>query len=143
MYADLKTSRSPDVIPKCAPGCTGYSSNFEVKNPLPFEITIDSISTQAGVNGTVFAQFDQPFPGSSFVVPALGSANSGTFGNVSLVQGATASLAIIPLGELDIIKADVQLRALTFNGLLGVPLEIDDLKQSGVSTTYTLDLTGQ
>jgi hypothetical protein len=80
----------------------------QVKNPLPFELTIDSIFTQAGVNGTVFAQFNKSFK--SFVVPPFGSANSGTFGNVTLVQGAIASLSIIPLGELDILQANVNLR---------------------------------
>ncbi|KAI0033833.1 hypothetical protein K488DRAFT_69593 [Vararia minispora EC-137] len=114
------------------------STNFNVSNPLPFELTIDRISTLAGVNGTVFANFTQSFQ--HFVVPPLGTANSGTFGNVLLTQGAVASLDIIPLGELDIINADVNLRALTIGGALGIPLPIDGLKQKNVTTTYTLSL---
>jgi hypothetical protein len=84
-----------------------------VKNPLPFELTLKRVSTDAGLNGTVFASFDQTF--TRFVVPPLGSANSGTFGNVELVQGATASLGIIPFGELDIIEADIELKYVTIN----------------------------
>lgn len=79
-----------------------------MKNPLPFELTIDRVTNEAGINKTVFAQFDQSF--TKFVVPPLGSANSGTFGNVNLTQGATAALSIVPLGELDIITANVFIR---------------------------------
>ncbi|KAI0321274.1 hypothetical protein OF83DRAFT_360193 [Amylostereum chailletii] len=114
------------------------STNFDVKNPLPFELTIDRVFTQAGVNGIIYAEFDQPF--TDFVVPALSTANSGTFPNVSLTQGALASLGIIPLGELDIITANVQIRAATINGQLGIPIPIDDLKQTAVPTNYTLNL---
>ena len=109
---------------------------LSVKNPLPFELTIESISTDAGVNGTVYASFSHTFPtGQKVVVPPLGTASSGMISNVTLVQGATASLAIIPLGYLDIIKADTNLKLLTINGELGIPLEVDDLKQSDVPTT--------
>lgn len=66
------------------------------------------------------------------MVPPLGTASSGVFGNVTLVQGAIASLAIIPLGYLDIINADASLRLLTIDGALGIPLEVDGLKQSNV-----------
>ena len=54
----------------------------------------------SGVDGTTYAHFDQAFD--SLVVPAGGTANSGTFGNVLLTQGALASLGIIPLGSLDV-----------------------------------------
>ena len=79
-----------------------------MKDPLPFELTIDNFENDAGVNGTVFMHFDQSFE--KFIVPPFGTANSGTFGNVTLTQGATDTLAIIPLGELDILNANVQLR---------------------------------
>ncbi|VDC06712.1 unnamed protein product [Peniophora sp. CBMAI 1063] len=119
------------------------SVDFTVKNPLPFELTIDSISTDAGVNNTVYASFSHTFPSDQkLVVPALGTASSGVFGNVILVQGAIASLDIIPLGYLDILNADANLRLLTINGELGIPLEVDGLKQSDVPATYSLDLTG-
>ena len=109
---------------------------LSVKNPLPFELTIESISTDAGVNGTVYASFSHTFPtGQKVVVPPLGTASSGMVSNVTLVQGATASLAIIPLGYLDIIKADADLKLLTINGELGIPLEVDGLKQSNVPAT--------
>ncbi|KAA1477235.1 hypothetical protein DENSPDRAFT_844432 [Dentipellis sp. KUC8613] len=115
------------------------SVNFTVKNPLPFEITIDHATTDAGVNGTIYSHFDQPF--TTFVVPALGTANSGTFGNVTLTQGAIASLPIIPLEELDILNADVQVRVATIKGKLGIPIPLDGIKQTNVSTTYSLALS--
>ncbi len=67
------------------------------------ELNIQFVQTDAGVNGEIFAHFDQGFD--SFVVPAHGTANSGTFGNVLLTNGALASLVIIPLGFLDISVA--------------------------------------
>lgn len=79
-----------------------------VQNPLPFEITIDRAVTQAGVAGVVDASFNQSF--TSFIIPAFGSANSGTFPDVTLPLGALAALAIIPLQELDILNADVSVR---------------------------------
>ncbi|KZV62022.1 hypothetical protein PENSPDRAFT_658474 [Peniophora sp. CONT] len=119
------------------------SVNFTVKNPLPFELTLDSISTDAGINGTVYASFSHDFPSSNkLVVPPLGTSASGIVTNVTLVQGAIASLDIIPLGYLDIIKADADLRLLTIDGVLGVPLEVDGLKQSNVLATYAVDLSG-
>ena len=57
----------------------------------------------SGVGGETYAHFDQPF--TSFTVPAKGSANSGKFGNVVLTKGAILSLAIIPLGHLDVFAA--------------------------------------
>lgn len=77
--------------------------NFDVVNPTDADLVIDFVQADASVNGEIFAHFDQPF--SNFVVPARGTANSGTFGNVLLTQGALNSLGIIPLGELDISAA--------------------------------------
>ncbi|KAG6909359.1 hypothetical protein DXG01_000959 [Tephrocybe rancida] len=104
------------------------------KNPLPFELTIDRVVSSAGLNGTVFATFDQTFA-KPVVLPPLGSKNSGTFGNVLLTQGADASLAIVPEGKLDLSKTNVFVRAGTIGGILGFPLEIDNLKQTAVPTT--------
>ncbi|KAJ7508355.1 hypothetical protein B0H11DRAFT_1964524 [Mycena galericulata] len=116
------------------------SINFEAQNPLIFELTIDSVSSTAGINGTEYASFNYTFP-KPVVVPALGSANSGEIPNVLLTQGAIASLNIIPLGYLDLLNVDVNVRALTIDGLLGIPLSITGLHQKNVSTTYDLDLS--
>ncbi|KAG5639637.1 hypothetical protein H0H81_008798 [Sphagnurus paluster] len=110
------------------------SANFDVKNPLPLELAIDRVVSSAGVNGTVYAKFDQTFA-KAVVVPLLGSVNSGTFGNVLLTKGIDASLDLVPLGWLDLISTDVYVRAGTVNGKLGIPLTIQGLKQSKVTTT--------
>ncbi|KAJ7438955.1 hypothetical protein B0H11DRAFT_572630 [Mycena galericulata] len=113
--------------------------DFEAQNPLLFELTIDSVSTQAGLNGTVFASFQHVFS-RPVVVPPLHQKNSGNITNVLLTQGAEASLAIIPFGVLDLINVDVNVRALTVAGFGGIPLVITGLHQSNVPTTYVLDL---
>ncbi|KAG5340189.1 hypothetical protein J132_04208 [Termitomyces sp. J132] len=114
------------------------SVNFDAKNPLPFELTIDRVVSSAGLNGTVFATFDHTFStllSTPFVIPPLGTANSGTFNNVTLTQGAMATLVIIPEGVLDLTNTNVFVRAGTIQGKLGFPLQIDGLKQSSVPTT--------
>ncbi|KAF8971797.1 hypothetical protein BDZ97DRAFT_1146098 [Flammula alnicola] len=116
------------------------SVDFDVKNPLPIELTLDSVNAQAGVNGTVFATFNHTFPTPGLVVPPLSTVNSGTIDNVLLTQGAIASLAIIPLGVLD-LNTNAQVRAFTINGALGIPIPLDGLKQSSVPTNYDLSLT--
>ncbi|KAH8824554.1 hypothetical protein DL96DRAFT_1712811 [Flagelloscypha sp. PMI_526] len=115
------------------------SVNFDLKNDLLFELTIDSISSKAGINGTVYADFNYTFP-KPIVVPALGKANSGQIPDVLLTQGAIASLDIIPLGYLDVIEADVNVRALTINGKLGIPIPIEGLKQDNVKANYEISL---
>ena len=80
-----------------------------VKNPLPIELTLDSVSSQAGLNGTVFATFTHTFPKPGLVVPPLGTKNSGTIDNVLLTQGAIASLDIIPFGVLN-LNTDANIR---------------------------------
>ncbi|KAF8215656.1 hypothetical protein K438DRAFT_2007977 [Mycena galopus ATCC 62051] len=82
---------------------------FEAQNPLIFELTLDSVSSTSGINGTVYASFNHTFS-TPVVVPPLGTANSGVVPDVLLTQGATASLAIIPLGYLDLINVDIHLR---------------------------------
>ncbi|KAJ7117062.1 hypothetical protein C8R44DRAFT_841541 [Mycena epipterygia] len=114
--------------------------NFEAKNPLLFELTLDSVSTQAGLNGTVYATFQHTFP-KPVVVRPLKQANSGDITDVLLTQGAIISLSIIPLGILDLINVDVNVRALTIDGIGGIPLVISGLHQASVPTTYTLDLS--
>ncbi|KAG6860854.1 hypothetical protein C0995_006718 [Termitomyces sp. Mi166 len=97
------------------------------KNPLPFELTIDRVMSSAGVNGTLFATFDHTFFAPFIVVP-LGTANSGTFSNVTLTQGIDALFAIILAGVLDLMKTDMFVRVATIKGKLGFPLQIDGLK---------------
>ncbi|KAJ7292554.1 hypothetical protein C8J57DRAFT_1266310 [Mycena rebaudengoi] len=116
------------------------SVDFQAQNPLIFELTLDRVSTTAGINNTVYATFDHTFA-TPVVVPPLGKANSGTVPNVLLTQGAIASLDIIPLGFLDLLDVDIHVRALTINGKLGIPLVITNLKQKNVTTTYTLALS--
>lgn len=65
------------------------------------EITFTQVDS--GLDGVTYAHFDQAYD--SFVVPAKGTANSGTVRNVLLPQGAIPSLAIIPVGKLDVFNA--------------------------------------
>lgn len=112
---------------------------FTVKNPLPIELTLERVTSSAGINSTEYASFDHTFS-DPLVVPIFGTADSGTIKNVLLTQGATASLAIIPLGFLDLLNTDVNLRAATIFGQLGIPLNVTGLKQKNVTTTYELSL---
>ncbi|KAK0234074.1 hypothetical protein IW262DRAFT_1334218 [Armillaria fumosa] len=112
---------------------------FTVKNPLPIELTLERVTSSAGINSTEYASFDHTFS-DPLVVPIFGTADSGTIKNVLLTQGATASLAIIPLGFLDLLDTDVNLRAATIFGQLGIPLDVTGLKQKNVTTTYELSL---
>ena len=106
---------------------------FRVKNPLPIELTIDSVTAKAGLNGTTYAEFTHTFK-PALVVPILGKKDSPRIENVKLVQGALASLDIIPYGVLDLQDTDVKVRAGTIFGLGGIPIPIDDLKQTNVPT---------
>ncbi|KAF9469522.1 hypothetical protein BDZ94DRAFT_1180678 [Collybia nuda] len=115
------------------------SVNFDAKNPLFIELTIDRVVSSAGLNGTVYATFDHTFS-KPVPVPPFGTKNSGTFGNVLLTQGVEASLDIIPFGVLDLMSTDVFVRAGTIGGFLGVPITLAGLKQSNVPTTYNLSL---
>ncbi|KAJ7174867.1 hypothetical protein C8R46DRAFT_1081935 [Mycena filopes] len=115
------------------------SISFEAQNPLLFELTLDRVTSSAGLNGTTYASFDHAFP-HPVVVPPLGTANSGNITNVPLTQGVDASLAIIPFQELDLQEVDINVRAGSFFGIGGVPLVISGLHQTDVPTTYILDL---
>jgi hypothetical protein len=81
-----------------------------VINPLPVELTLDSLAGSAGLNGTVVATFTHSFPSPGFVVPALSSANSGTIDNVALPQGAVGLLSKVPFGILDLTNLSSSLR---------------------------------
>jgi len=116
------------------------SINFDVQNPLPIELTLDSVNAVAGLNGTIFATFSHTFAKPGLVVPPLGIKNSGTIDNVMLPQGADASLAIIPFGILDLPDTNANIRAFTIDGLFGTPIALDGLKQTAVPTNYTLEL---
>ncbi|KAJ3822533.1 hypothetical protein F5880DRAFT_1613723 [Lentinula raphanica] len=115
------------------------SVDFTAKNPLIIELTLDKVSTIAGVNNTVYASFNHTFD-PPVVVRPLETADSGTIDNVLLVQGAINSLNIIPLGELDLMDVNISVRAATIDGFGGIPIPINGLKQSDVPTTYTLDI---
>ncbi|KAJ3932919.1 MAG: hypothetical protein NXY57DRAFT_893249 [Lentinula lateritia] len=117
-----------------------YSEVFQkaqlgtVKNPLIIELTLDRVSSLAGINNTVYASFDHTFD-PPVVVRPLGTADSGTIDDVLLVQGAINSLNIIPLEELDLLDVNVSVRAASIDGFGGIPIPIDGLKQSDVPTT--------
>ncbi|KAJ3757083.1 hypothetical protein EV360DRAFT_71422 [Lentinula raphanica] len=115
------------------------SVDFTAKNPLIIELTLDKVSSIAGVNNTVYASFNHTFD-PPVVVRPLETADSGTIDNVLLVQGAINSLNIIPLGELDLMDVNISVRAATIDGFGGIPIPINGLKQSDVPTTYTLDI---
>lgn len=77
-------------------------------NALSTPATITSMSAKFGILGLPILSFDQPFD--SFVVPALGTANSGTIPNVTLNEGVLSTLQIVLLPALDIIEADVSIK---------------------------------
>ena len=79
-----------------------------VSNPLPLEITIDNMFVQAGINDTVYFQFEQTFQ--NFTVPQLATIDSGVITNVTRPQGEIPILNIMSLGYLDIINSTVGLR---------------------------------
>jgi hypothetical protein len=116
------------------------SVNFDVKNPLPIELTLDNVSAVAGLNGSIFASFSHTFAKPGLVVPPLGTKNSGTIDNVLLTQGAIAALSIIPFQILDLPDTNASVRAFTIDGLLGIPIPLDGLEQTAVPTNYTLEL---
>ncbi|KAI0643298.1 hypothetical protein C8Q79DRAFT_1012595 [Trametes meyenii] len=76
--------------------------DFDIANPLDTDMEIQFTQVDSGLDNVTYAHFDQAFD--SFIVPAKGSANSGSVKNVVLTQGALASLGIIPVGKLDIFS---------------------------------------
>ncbi|KAI9066059.1 hypothetical protein FKP32DRAFT_1566723 [Trametes sanguinea] len=77
--------------------------DFDIANPLDTDMEITFTQVDSGLNGEIYAHFDQAFD--SFVIPAHGTANSGSVPNVLLTQGAIATLGIIPEGKLDVFNA--------------------------------------
>lgn len=59
------------------------------------------IQSTGSLDGTVYAQFTTTFDSGDYVIPPGETVVSPTIENVLLVQGAIASLAIIPDGILD------------------------------------------
>ncbi|KAF8204111.1 hypothetical protein BJ912DRAFT_1052854 [Pholiota molesta] len=114
------------------------SLNISIQNLLPLEVTLDSLAVDAGLNGTVVATFTQSFPSPGLVVPALGTANSGTIDNVALPQGAIGLLAILPFGILDLSNVNATTRQLSINGVGGIPVPLSGLSQTSVPTNYSL-----
>ncbi|KDQ57731.1 hypothetical protein JAAARDRAFT_69819 [Jaapia argillacea MUCL 33604] len=108
------------------------SINFDIHNPLDAPLVIEFVQADSGVNGETYAHFDQPF--GSFVIQPGQTTNSGTFGNVLLVQGAIASLAIIPLQRLDVFAVST-----TRVGEGGYQIPWLHLTQLNVPTTYSID----
>ncbi|KAJ7675082.1 hypothetical protein B0H17DRAFT_1161695 [Mycena rosella] len=83
------------------------SINFDMQNPLDTDLVVTFVQSDAGEFNETFAFFAEPID--NFVIPAHGTANSGTINNVLLTQGAIAALAIIPDGKLDLqARATVQ-----------------------------------
>ncbi|KIK99094.1 hypothetical protein PAXRUDRAFT_30734 [Paxillus rubicundulus Ve08.2h10] len=74
--------------------------SFDIYNPLEADLVIEFVQADGLINGEIYAHFDQAF--SNFVIPPGQTVNSGQFPHVKLVQGAVASLPIIPLGYMDI-----------------------------------------
>ncbi|KAI0821788.1 hypothetical protein BC628DRAFT_1341231 [Trametes gibbosa] len=106
--------------------------DFDIANPLDTDMEITFTQVDSGLDGVTYAHFDQAYD--SFVVPAKGTANSGTVRNVLLPQGAIPSLAIIPVGKLDVFNA-----ATVKIGEYTIPwLHLTTLQ---VPTTYHLSLS--
>ncbi|KAJ7143355.1 hypothetical protein C8R43DRAFT_1089003 [Mycena crocata] len=111
-----------------------YLTSFQMQNPLDTDLVVEFVQSNSGEFDETFAFFAEAIP--NFVIPAHGTANSGTINNVLLTQGAIASLAIIPDGKLD-----VQAAATVRIGQGGYTVPWLQLVQVGVPTAYYLDLS--
>ncbi len=107
--------------------------DFDVFNPFDTPITIAFVQSDASVEGTVYAFFSEPIE--SFTIGPGETVNSGPVGNVLLVQGALASLGIIPLGYLDVATANT----IMIDGGYEIPWL--KLQQDRVPTSYDLNLS--
>ncbi|GJJ14288.1 hypothetical protein Clacol_008552 [Clathrus columnatus] len=119
-----------------APGAFDPSSLFGLNlvTGINVLISLDTLTTNlatsnAGVNGTVFATFNHTF-NPPLIIDVGQTVNSGDINNVDLVQGAVNSLGIIPGGVLN----------LDSNVVIFEFIPIDGLTQNNVPTTFTLDL---
>ncbi|KAJ7301839.1 hypothetical protein DFH08DRAFT_1090048 [Mycena albidolilacea] len=135
LVTQINASITPDMLVADI-----LSIDFEVQNPLPFELALDRVASTAGINGTVYAAFSHAFSPRGIVLPPFGKATSGAVNDVRLTQGAMASLDIAGLGYLDLIDVDVALRAFTVGGKGGIPVPISGLHQAGVPTSYNVNL---
>jgi len=105
------------------------SLDFQVQNPTIFDLKVVSISTTASRNGTTLARFTHNF--NNFVVPALGSANSGSISNVTLTQGIIASLPFVSDPFLDTQSI--------LNIIAGIiPIPVLPYNQNSVTTNYNI-----
>ncbi|KAF7298203.1 hypothetical protein HMN09_01042200 [Mycena chlorophos] len=111
------------------------SIDFDFQNPLDTEITILYIQSDSGVNNETYAYFQTPL---DFVIPAHGTANSGTINNVLLTQGAVASLGLVAIGYLDVFAAStVQI------GSGGYTVPWLQIAEYHVPTSYSISLTDE
>jgi len=110
------------------------SVDFDVMNPLDADMVIEFVQSEGSVEGKVYAFFGQKFEG--LVVPGGQTANSGVFDNVLLVQGALASLDIIPLGVMDISAATT----IRIGGEDGYQIPWLEFKQTNVPVSYDLNI---
>jgi hypothetical protein len=77
---------------------------------LPIELTVKTISSTAGLNGTELASFQHTFPEPGLIVGPLATKNSGAINNVLVVGGVVNSLDIVPFGVLDLSNTDAQVQ---------------------------------
>ena len=111
------------------------SIDFDIFNPFDTELHILFIQSDGKLDGTTFSHFEEHFD--NFVVPPGQTVNSGRIQNVLLVQGALASLPIIPRAMLDVFNAVTA--QIGENGYIVPWLQVSQLS---VPVTYTLDLFG-
>ncbi|KIJ47322.1 hypothetical protein M422DRAFT_83266, partial [Sphaerobolus stellatus SS14] len=105
-----------------------------VFNPTNAPLIIKHVQSNGMVNGTTFAFFTQDFD--NFVIPSLQTVNSGDVPNVLLTQGIVASLAIVPLGVLDIGAAQTVLYVQIVVGEGGYEIPWLQVFQPNVPTQY-------
>lgn len=105
----------------------------KIHNPLDTPITVETVQSDASLEGIVYAQFTQDFNG--FVIGPGETVNSKIFKNVWLTQGALNSLDIIGVGYLD-VKAAATVRV----GDNGYIIPWLKLNQDRVPASYDLDL---
>ncbi|KIJ43069.1 hypothetical protein M422DRAFT_253561 [Sphaerobolus stellatus SS14] len=105
---------------------------FDVNNPLKVPRSIQHVTANGSVDGTVFINLTHDFD--NFTILPGEVVNSGTIQNVLLSQGIIATLNIILLGLLG-VESDIVL------AVVGKPITVKGLTQYNVSASYTIDLT--
>ncbi|GJJ14289.1 hypothetical protein Clacol_008553 [Clathrus columnatus] len=104
-----------------APAAFDLSSLLNLVTQINVFISLETLTTNlatsnAGVNGTVFATFSHTF-NPPLVIGIGQTVNSGNITNVDLVQGALNSLGIIPGGVLDLNSNVVAFEIIPIDGL--------------------------